>query len=49
MISKSDLSNPGTTLDMLSIAIGDSLAQNPLFLMRNGSTLLQNTGIDNNQ
>jgi len=49
MISKSDLSNPGTTLDMLSIAIGDSLAQNPLFLMRNGSILLQNTGIDNNQ
>ncbi len=40
MISKSDLANPGTTLDMLSGPIDDTLKQNPLFILRNGGTLL---------
>lgn len=43
MISKSDLANPGTTFDMLSGPISDSLLQNPLFILRNGASLLQNT------
>jgi hypothetical protein len=40
MISKSDLANPGTTLDMLSGDIDDSIQQNPLFILKNGATLL---------
>ncbi len=40
MISKSDLANPGTTLDMLTGPIDDNLRQNPLFILRNGGSLL---------
>jgi hypothetical protein len=40
MISKSDLANPGTTLDMLAGAIGDSLRQDSLFVLRNGASYL---------
>ena len=45
MVSKSDLANPWITLDKLTGTIDDSLKQNPLFILRNGSALLdsQNT------
>ena len=44
MISKSDLANAGTTLDALTWPIDDSIRQNPLFILRNGGTLLWSLG-----
>lgn len=40
MVSKSDLANPWVTLDKLTGSIDDSLRQNPLFILRNGPSLL---------
>ena len=44
MISKSDLANATTTLDSLTWPIDDSLRQNPLFILRNGNSLLWASG-----
>lgn len=46
MISKSDLANPGTTLEMLSGDIDDSIQQNPLFILKNGSSLLTSLALN---